>query len=63
MHLQKFPLGSSEVGQIIAEAMEKVGRDGVISVDTSNGFETELEISRRNRKAFLTALTAYVGGQ
>lgn len=24
--------------------------------------ETELEISRRNRKAFLTALTAYVGG-
>ena len=37
--------GSSEVGQIIAEAMEKVGRDGVISVDTSNGFETELEIS------------------
>ena len=23
----------------------KVGRDGVISVDTSNGFETELEIS------------------
>ena len=25
--------------------------------------ETELEISRRNRKAFLTALTAYVGGQ
>ena len=37
--------GSSEVGEIIAEAMDKVGRDGVISVDTSNGFETELEIS------------------
>lgn len=25
--------------------MEKVGRDGVISTDDSNGFETELEIS------------------
>ncbi len=37
--------GSKEVGDIIAEAMEKVGRDGVISVDESNGFETELEIS------------------
>ncbi|MFR9118499.1 MAG: TCP-1/cpn60 chaperonin family protein, partial [Merdibacter sp.] len=37
--------GSNEVGEIIAEAMDKVGRDGVISVDTSNGFETELEIS------------------
>lgn len=36
--------GSSEIGDIIAEAMEKVGRNGVISVDESNGFETELEI-------------------
>ena len=37
--------GSKEIGQIIAEAMEKVGRSGVISVDESNGFDTELEIS------------------
>ncbi len=37
--------GSSEIGQIIAQAMEKVGRDGVISCDDSNGFETFLEIS------------------
>lgn len=37
--------GSKEVGEIIAEAMEKVGRKGVISVDKSNGFDTELEIS------------------
>ncbi|MEG2544280.1 MAG: chaperonin GroEL [Longicatena sp.] len=36
---------SSEVGDIIAKAMDTVGRDGVISVDESNGFETELEIS------------------
>ncbi len=36
--------GSKEVGTIIAEAMEKVGRDGVISVDESKGFDTELEV-------------------
>lgn len=37
--------GSKEIGEIIAKAMEKVGRNGVISVDESNGFDTELEIS------------------
>ncbi|MBB5183761.1 chaperonin GroEL [Catenisphaera adipataccumulans] len=37
--------GDEEIGKIIAEAMEKVGRDGVISTDDSNGFETFLEIS------------------
>ncbi|WP_159649564.1 chaperonin GroEL [Erysipelothrix aquatica] len=36
--------GSEEIGQIIADAMEKVGRDGVITVDESNTFETTLEI-------------------
>lgn len=34
-----------EIGKIIAEAMEKVGRDGVISVDESNSFDTELEVA------------------
>ncbi|MBQ0064773.1 MAG: chaperonin GroEL [Firmicutes bacterium] len=37
--------GSKEIGDIIAQAMEKVGQEGVISVDDSNGFETILEIS------------------
>lgn len=37
--------GNKEIGTIIAEAMDKVGRSGVISVDESNGFDTELEIS------------------
>ncbi len=37
--------GNEEIGKIIAKAMETVGRDGVISTDESNGFETELEIS------------------
>ena len=33
-----------EVGQLIAEAMEKVGKDGVITVEESRGFLTEMEI-------------------
>lgn len=37
--------GSKEIGDTIADAMDKVGRNGVISVDESNGFDTELEIS------------------
>ena len=37
--------GDKEIGQYIAQAMEKVGRDGVISVDESNNFDTELEVA------------------
>jgi chaperonin GroEL len=33
-----------EIGQLIAEAMEKVGNDGVITVEESKGFTTELEV-------------------
>ncbi|MGO0059004.1 chaperonin GroEL [Brevibacillus fluminis] len=33
-----------EVGNLIAEAMEKVGKDGVITVEESKGFSTELEV-------------------
>jgi chaperonin GroEL len=36
--------GSVEIGEIIARAMERVGREGVITVDESNTFETELEV-------------------
>ena len=36
--------GSNEIGQTIAKAMDKVGREGVITVDESNTFETELEV-------------------
>ncbi|PTM53226.1 chaperonin GroEL [Desmospora activa] len=34
----------TEVGELIAEAMEKVGNDGVITVEESKGFITELEV-------------------
>lgn len=37
--------GSEEIGSIIAEAMEKVGNDGVINVDESRSFETSLEMT------------------
>ncbi len=32
-----------EIGNIIAEAMEKVGKDGVITVEEARGMETDLE--------------------
>ena len=34
----------AEVGELIAEAMEKVGKDGVITIEESKGFYTELEV-------------------
>jgi chaperonin GroEL len=33
-----------EIGQIIAEAMDKVGKDGVITVEEARGLETVLEV-------------------
>lgn len=36
--------GDEEVGQLIAEAMEKVGKDGVITIEESKGFFTELDV-------------------
>ena len=36
--------GSQEVGSLIAEAMEKVGNDGVITIEESKGSETELDV-------------------
>src|ERR1700694_1782051 len=34
----------ASIGEIVAEAMEKVGKDGVITVEESKGLETELEL-------------------
>ncbi|WP_350346430.1 chaperonin GroEL [Heyndrickxia faecalis] len=33
-----------EVGELIAEAMERVGNDGVITIEESKGFSTELDV-------------------
>ena len=35
---------SEKVGEYISEAMEKVGNDGVITIEESRGMETELEV-------------------
>ncbi len=36
--------GDREVGEMIAKAMEKVGNEGVITVEEAKGLETELEV-------------------
>jgi len=36
--------GDPTIGEIIAEAMEKVGKEGVITVEEAKGLETELEV-------------------
>ncbi len=36
--------GDTEIGGIIREAMEKVGKDGVITVEEAKGLETTLEV-------------------
>ena len=48
--------GSSEIGKIIADAMEKVGKNGVINVDESKGFDTELTVveGMQYEKGFLS---------
>ena len=35
--------GDTEIGKMLAEAMEKVGKDGVITVDEGKSLETEVE--------------------
>ncbi len=36
--------GDKEIGELIADAMEKVGKDGVITVEEAKGTKTELDI-------------------
>jgi len=36
--------GEAEIGQLIAQAMEKVGNEGVITVEEAKSLETELEV-------------------
>ena len=36
--------GDQEIGELVAEAMEKVGREGVVSVEEAKGIETVLEV-------------------
>jgi chaperonin GroEL len=36
--------GDTEIGNMIAEAMKKVGKEGVITVEEAKGLETNLEV-------------------
>ncbi|MTB28679.1 MAG: chaperonin GroEL, partial [Actinobacteria bacterium] len=49
--------GDSEVGNLIAEAMDKVGKEGVITVEESNTFGLELELTEGMRfdKGYISA--------
>jgi chaperonin GroEL len=43
-HVAAISAGDGEIGQQIAEAMDKVGKDGVITVEESQTFGMELEL-------------------
>ena len=49
--------GDAEVGDLIAEAMDKVGKEGVITVEESNTFGLELELTEGMRfdKGYISA--------
>ena len=49
--------GDAEVGELISEAMDKVGKEGVITVEESNTFGLELELTEGMRfdKGYISA--------
>ena len=49
--------GDSQIGEIIAEAIDKVGREGVVTVEESNTFGIELQLTEGMRfdKGYISA--------
>src|SRR6266436_5761095 len=47
--LRNVAAGATAIGEIIAEAMDKVGKEGVITVEESNTFGLELELTEGMR--------------
>src|SRR5207253_4199570 len=43
-HVAARSYQDEKIGELIAEAMDKVGKDGVITVEDSQGIGTELEV-------------------
>jgi len=43
-HVASIAGNDTEIGNIIAEAMDKVGKDGVITIEESKGIETTVEV-------------------
>src|ERR687895_908841 len=56
-HVAAISAGDSEIGEQIAEAMDKVGKDGVITVEESQTFGMELELVEGMRfdKGYISA--------
>ncbi|MFD0737554.1 chaperonin GroEL, partial [Planotetraspora mira] len=50
--------GDAQIGEMIAEAMDKVGKEGVITVEESNTFGLELELTEGMRfdKGFIAPM-------
>ncbi|PZG11344.1 chaperonin GroEL [Micromonospora craterilacus] len=44
-HVATISAQDATIGELIAEAMEKVGRDGVITVEEGSALQTELEVT------------------
>ena len=42
-HIAAIASGDDQIGELIAQAMDNVGRDGAITVDESKGLETEIK--------------------
>src|SRR5207245_784383 len=62
--------GDEDIGNIIADAMEKVGKEGVITVEEAKGLETTLKVaavkapgSGDRRKEMLKDIAVLTGGQ
>src|SRR5690625_2811606 len=49
--------GDDQIGELIAEALDKVGKEGVVTVEESNALDLELELTEGMRfdKGFLSA--------
>ncbi len=55
----------SDIGSIIAQAMEKVGKDGTITVDEAKGIETTLDVVEGMQfdKGYISPLFCYESGK
>src|SRR5207247_10298085 len=49
-HVATISAGDSSIGDTIAEAFEKVGKDGVIQVEESQTFGIEIELDRKSTR-------------
>src|SRR5690606_25701425 len=43
-HVASIAANDREIGQLVADAMEKVGKDGVITVEEAKGTTTQVEV-------------------